>query len=120
MVADGLAELQVCYPNVPIVHCGSRKLAEEWTYRFLGAAHSWASDELAAQARVGTSEQGPVLAGPSAPSPSSAELRAWARANRIAVSERGRVSRDVLRAWQASVHIPAAAPASARGGVSGL
>jgi RimJ/RimL family protein N-acetyltransferase len=106
MVADGLAELQVRYPSVPIVHCGSRKLAEEWTYRFLAAAHSWARDEPAARARIGTSEQGLGLAGPSAPSPSSAELRAWARANGMAVSERGRVGRDVLRAWQATVRVP--------------
>ena len=28
-IADGLAELQVRYPNVPIVFCETRKLAEE-------------------------------------------------------------------------------------------
>jgi ERCC4 domain len=38
MVADGLAELQVRYPSVPIVFCETRQLAHEWTYRFLGAA----------------------------------------------------------------------------------
>lgn len=37
-VADLLARVQVRYPAVPIVFCGSRPLAEEWTYRFLGAA----------------------------------------------------------------------------------
>lgn len=36
--ADLLARHQVRYPNVPIVFCDARKLAEEWTYRFLGAA----------------------------------------------------------------------------------
>ena len=109
-VADGLAELQIRYPNVPIVHCDSRKLAEEWTYRFLAAAHTWACDEPAAQARVArvaSSEPQSVLAGPSAPPPSSAELRAWARANGMAVSDRGRVGRDVLSAWQAA-EVPAA------------
>jgi len=35
VVADGLAELQVHYPSVPIVFCESRQLAEEWTYRYL-------------------------------------------------------------------------------------
>jgi hypothetical protein len=98
VAADGLAELQVRYPNVPIVHCDSRKLAEEWTYRFLAAAYEWAHDEPAIRARIGSSE---VLEGPPAPSPSSAELRAWARANGIAVSDRGRVGREVLHAWQA-------------------
>jgi hypothetical protein len=38
VVADGLAELQVRYPTVPIVFCETRALAQEWTYRFLGAA----------------------------------------------------------------------------------
>jgi len=103
--ADGLAELQIRYSNVPIVYCDSRKLAEEWTYRFLAAAHEWARDEPSAQARIGSSE---VRVGPPAPSPTSAELRAWARANGIAVSERGRVGRDVLRAWQIAVGVSTA------------
>jgi hypothetical protein len=38
VVADGIAELQVRYPSVPIVFCETRQLAQEWTYRFLGAA----------------------------------------------------------------------------------
>jgi hypothetical protein len=108
MVADGLAELQVRYPSVPIVHCDSRKLAEEWTYRFLAAAHAWARDEPAARARVGISTPSGELAGPPAPSPSSAELRGWARAHGIAVSDRGRVSHDVLEAWQAAASLAAA------------
>lgn len=33
-----VAHLQVRYPSVPIAFCDSRKLAEEWTYRFLAAA----------------------------------------------------------------------------------
>ncbi|MFP3915549.1 MAG: ERCC4 domain-containing protein [Actinomycetota bacterium] len=33
-----VARLQVRYPDVPIVFCDNRKFAEEWTYRFLGAA----------------------------------------------------------------------------------
>jgi hypothetical protein len=35
VVADGLAECQVRWPNVPIVFRETRKLAQEWTYRFL-------------------------------------------------------------------------------------
>ncbi len=45
-VAELVAALQVRYPNVPIVFCDSRKLAEEWTFRFLGAALSYAEAEL--------------------------------------------------------------------------
>jgi hypothetical protein len=37
-IADGLARLQVRYPEIPVVFAASRKFAEEWTYRFLAAA----------------------------------------------------------------------------------
>ncbi len=37
-VPELLARVQVRYPNVPIVFCDTRPLAEEWTFRFLGAA----------------------------------------------------------------------------------
>jgi hypothetical protein len=46
VVADGLAELQVRWPTVPIVFGETRQLAQEWTYRYLAAAHAWASTEL--------------------------------------------------------------------------
>jgi hypothetical protein len=41
--ADGLAELQVRWPNVPMVFCDTRDLAQEWTYRFLAAAARYAA-----------------------------------------------------------------------------
>jgi hypothetical protein len=37
-VADLLGALAVRYPTVPVVFCDTRPLAQEWTYRFLGAA----------------------------------------------------------------------------------
>jgi hypothetical protein len=37
-LADMLGRLTVRYPEVPIVFAGSRKFAEEWAYRFFGAA----------------------------------------------------------------------------------
>jgi hypothetical protein len=37
-IADLLGSLQVRYPEVPIVFSDNRQLAEEWTFRFLGAA----------------------------------------------------------------------------------
>jgi ERCC4-type nuclease len=66
LVADGLAECQVRWPNVPIVFCESRSLAEEWTYRYLGAAHGWASTETAAIERV---ERSIALADPDSGNP---------------------------------------------------
>jgi hypothetical protein len=37
-IPELLARLQVRYPGVPVVFAENRKLAEEWTYRFLAAA----------------------------------------------------------------------------------
>jgi ERCC4 domain len=53
VIADALAELQVRWPTVAIVFADNRKLAQEWTYRYLAAAHSWASEEAAAVSRIG-------------------------------------------------------------------
>ena len=44
-VADLLAAVQVRYPRVPIVFCETAALAEEWAYRFLGAARAFALAE---------------------------------------------------------------------------
>jgi hypothetical protein len=52
LIADGLAECQVRWPTVPIEFCETRGLAEEWTYRYLAAAHAWASAEPAAIERI--------------------------------------------------------------------
>lgn len=48
-VADLLAAVQVRYPSVPIVFCDTRPLAEEWTFRFLGAALSHAEADRSAE-----------------------------------------------------------------------
>jgi ERCC4-type nuclease len=56
VVADGLAELAVRWPNVATVFCETRKLAEEWTYRFLAAAHAWAHEERDIIARINSAE----------------------------------------------------------------
>ncbi|PZS17492.1 MAG: hypothetical protein DLM54_09480 [Acidimicrobiales bacterium] len=37
-----------------------------------------------------------------APGPSSAEVRAWARANGVAVADRGRPASQVWEAWRIS------------------
>ncbi|MEO6715520.1 MAG: ERCC4 domain-containing protein [Mycobacteriales bacterium] len=37
-LADALAEAQARFPAVPVMFAETRPLAEEWTYRFLGAA----------------------------------------------------------------------------------
>lgn len=99
VVADGLAELQVRWPNIPIVFCETRKLAEEWTYRYLAAAHHWAAAEAATVARIGVGESGAV-GGPARPDPSTAEVRAWARSNGLDVPAGGRLRPEVFQAWR--------------------
>lgn len=99
VVADGLAELAVRWPGVPIVFCETRALAEEWTYRYLAAAYQWASSEDAAATRIGVpvGEIGtaPAAGGSAAAGPSAAEVRAWARANNLPVADRGRLPPEV-------------------------
>ena len=97
-VADDLAELQVRWPTIPIVFCETRKLAEEWTYRYLAAAQVWAAAERPAVARVGAGEDG-AAAGAPVPAPSTAELRSWARARGLDVSDRGRLRPEIHEAW---------------------
>jgi hypothetical protein len=99
VIADGLAELQVRWPNVPIVFCENRKLAEEWTYRYLAAARLWAETEDLALARMGIDDEHPTSA-PPAPEPSTAEVRAWARSTGIDVTDRGRLRPEILQAWR--------------------
>jgi hypothetical protein len=99
VIADGLAELQVRWPNVSIVFCENRKLAEEWTYRYLAAAHLWAETEDLALARMGIEDE-PGCPQTPGPEPSTAEIRAWARSTGLAVTDRGRLRPEILQAWR--------------------
>lgn len=90
VVANGLAELQVHFPTVPIVFCETRQLAEEWTYRFLGAALAAEVDRADTDDRI-------------APTPvrvSNAEIRTWARQRGLGVSARGRIADAVVKAYR--------------------
>ena len=103
VIADGLAELQVRWPTIPIVFCETRTLAEEWTYRYLAAAKTWADAERATVDRVGLDpdeDEDGAAAAPAAPAPSTAEVRAWARTNGIQVPDRGRLRPEVHQAWE--------------------
>ncbi|MGH3546967.1 MAG: ERCC4 domain-containing protein [Pseudonocardiaceae bacterium] len=99
VVADGLAELQVRWPAVALVFCETRPLAEEWTYRYLAAAHNWALTEPAALERIGITT-GELDAAPAAPQPSTAEVRSWARAQGLGVSARGRLRPEIWNSWR--------------------
>lgn len=106
LIADGIAECQVRWPTIPIVFCETRPLAEDWTYRYLAAAHAWASAEPAAIARIGapTLTERPHNNGTSGPAP--AEIRAWARTQGLDVSDRGRIAASIRQAWEHSTRAP--------------
>lgn len=91
VVADALGECQARFPQVPIVFCETRALAQEWTYRFLAAAVAHRREVAHAE-----SETSPL---PSASASSLAEVRAWARIHGFTVADRGRIGRDVLDAF---------------------
>jgi hypothetical protein len=92
-VAEALAEAQARFPAVPVVFCETRPLAQEWTYRWLGACLS----ELGAGLATTDLEATMAPGGPMPPAPpSSSVVRAWAREQGIDVSDRGRIPASLL------------------------
>ena len=91
IVLEGLAECAVRFPSVPIHFAETRALAQEWTFRFLGAA--LAHDRLTHEA------DGPIGSLVPEATPRVREVRAWAVAHGIPVSERGRVPTEVTDAF---------------------
>jgi len=90
IVLEGLAECAVRFPSVPIHFAETRALAQEWTFRFLGAA--------LAQDRLSHEADGPI--GSLVPAaPQAREVRAWAVARGIPVSAKGRVPAEVTAAF---------------------
>jgi hypothetical protein len=101
-VADRLAQVQVRWTGVPIVFAETRPLAEEWTFRFLGAAVAEVVADGHGQQRIAElADAGPLPPRPPAP-PTTAEIRAWARATGWPVSDRGRLRPEVLAAHAAA------------------
>lgn len=52
VLVELLAECQIRFPAIPIVFCETRALAQEWTYRFLGAAVAELGQEPGALSRL--------------------------------------------------------------------
>ena len=101
IVIEALAEAQVRFPTVPIAFCETRKLAQEWAYRFLGAAAAHLRDHD----RAGELELRLPSAGPVAPAePTIAEVRRWALDNGLTVADRGRLRAEIWAAYRASAH----------------
>ena len=79
-VAEALAEAQARFPAVPVVFCETRPLAEEWTYRWLGAclaelAATNVAEWAAAQTSLPADTEPQSPEPPSAHRPSLAEPR---------------------------------------------
>jgi hypothetical protein len=96
VIADGIAESQVAFPTVPIVFCDNRKLAQEWAYRFLAAARAAAVDDPEGEAFFAALAPGEPLP---PREPTTADVRAWAVEQGLAVSEKGRIPASVRRAY---------------------
>jgi len=96
IVAEGLAEAQVRFPEVPIVFCDSRSLAEEWTYRFLGAALAHHHQEQGAREFELTLPAAGELADRQ---PTTAQVRTWARTAGFPVPVRGRLKPEIWEAY---------------------
>jgi hypothetical protein len=105
-VAEALAEAQARFPTVPIVFCETRPLAQEWTYRWLGACLS----ELTAaedhrDLDLTFASGAPVVlkpvpeAGNRPGAVDSAAVRAWAGKHDLPVNERGRLPRSLVEAY---------------------
>lgn len=95
VVTTQLAEAAVRYPMVPIVFTETRKLAQEWTLRFFGAALDHARNETAGARRVQNLRTKPATAA----GPSAAEVRAWAIAAGFPVADRGRLRPDIWTSY---------------------
>ena len=99
VILEGLGEAAARFPSVPIVFAETRPLAQEWTYRFLGAAVAHAEQEPVANELLADLP----AAGPVAPrAPTTAEVRAWARRQGLPVADRGRLHPDIWAAFRAA------------------
>jgi hypothetical protein len=109
-VAEALAEAQARFPAVPIVFCETRPLAQEWTYRWLGAclAELTATEDhrdLDATFASGAPVMLKPVPGPrsSAARPTgvvdSAAVRVWAKARDLPVNDRGRLPQSLVEAY---------------------
>lgn len=110
VIADGLAEAQVALPRVPIVFAETRKLAQEWTYRFLAAAVvASASDGFGADAVAGLAPRLP-LEPLARREPTASEIRKWATAHGHDLSAKGRIPAQIRAAWEAAQSAPTTLP----------
>lgn len=108
-IAEQIAEAAVRYREVPIVFAENRQLAQEWTYRFFGAAIAHRVDDAAGAARFDALPTAGPLPAPEAPAvtaTTAAEVRAWAAASGLEVGDRGRLRPEIWEAHRAALAQP--------------
>ncbi|MCU1500990.1 MAG: hypothetical protein JWM12_344 [Ilumatobacteraceae bacterium] len=103
VIADGLGEAAARFPSVPILFAETRPLAQEWTFRFLGAAlaHDHA-ERVGGEIRATLPSAGEVAP----PEPTTADVRRWARASGMQVAAAGRLHPDVWAAYRLAIAVP--------------
>ena len=94
MISEALAEAAVRYPSVPVVFTETRALAQEWSYRFLGAALAHHHADTVGAGRVADITTQPAVTA------STAAIRAWAVDNGHDVADRGRLRPDIVAAYE--------------------
>ena len=79
--------------------CETRPLAQEWAYRFLGAAvEHLGTEQQALDLAAALPSAGPLPTR----EPTSAEVRAWAQAEGLEVADRGRIPASIRAACAAA------------------
>lgn len=92
VVAEGIGEAQVRFPNVPIIFTDTRALAQEWSYRFFGAAIAHRIEYANTAALLSSPTKlalVPQIVSTAARRP--AHIRAWAIVNGYDVAPKGRL-----------------------------
>ena len=100
VIVTQIAEAAVRYPAVPVVFAETRPLAQEWTYRFLGAVVEQDTNDAAGAARLDALPTAGPVPGPEV---TTAEVRAWALQAGLPVSDRGRLRPEIWEAHQAAI-----------------
>lgn len=113
IVAEGTAEAQVRFPTVPIIFAETRSLAQEWTFRFFGAALAQAAEAQDAEpmsanrltlarplAAVSAARTKPLQASWDTRRVPAATIRTWARSVGLEVADRGRIHADITEAFR--------------------
>jgi hypothetical protein len=98
-VAEALAEAQARFPSVPVMFCENRAMAQEWTYRWLGACLEELQTAQATSELERTFATAMITEQPHPATPSAAYIRRWARDQGIAVPDKGRIPSGVRQAF---------------------